>query len=136
MRIQHYLSLGCILTAACIGCSARGTPLSASVRSTNTIVTAGELANVRSEEHLLGALQVLRPWFFTVRASPPLVSVDSLPPGDMSLLRSISLSTVSEVRLLRRFTVRGRPLNGHSANAAARQDVILVLTRYAVPRAP
>lgn len=136
MRIRYYASLSCILTAACIGCSARGARLSAPVRSTNTIVTAGELAYARSEEHLLGALQVLRPWLFTVRASPPLVSVDSLPPGDMSLLRSIPVSTVSEIRLLRRFTVRGRPLIGHSANAAARQDVILVLTRFALPRAP
>jgi hypothetical protein len=81
-----------------------------------TVVTSEELARRGQEGTLMDALERLRPSMLRSRGTTPRVSVDGSPPADLSLLRTITSSTVREVRLQRASSHVGHAAiapNGH-----------------------
>lgn len=75
----------------------------------------------------MGALERLRPSMLGLSGRPPRVSLDGASPAELSLLRTISVSEVREVRLQ-----RASSSAGHSAIASNGDvvvgDVIVVTT--------
>ena len=118
------------LAAVVCGCSIRAaTPGSqaSSARAPSTLVTARELVRFSENGKLLEALERLRPHWFSSRGGTPLASVDGSPPNDVTMLLSIAIEEVREVRLERSvLSVGGSSL---AANGRAlRGDVIVVTT--------
>jgi hypothetical protein len=70
--------------------------------SPSSVVTWQAFGRIVRQGTLLEALERLRPSMLVARGGRlPLVSVDGAPPTDLSLLRTIPASVVSEVRLQR-----------------------------------
>jgi len=68
----------------------------------STVVAAEELARLAPQGSLMDALARVRPSFMLrSRGTTPLVSVDGSHPAELSLLRTIDVSVVREVRLQR-----------------------------------
>lgn len=115
-------SLGLATVGLCAACatpggSARRAPV-VPMRQAD-VATATELARDGTEDSLLAVLRRFRPLFLGSRGSRPLVSVDGLPLTELSVLESIRVSTVSEVRLVR------------APSAADCCRVVLLVTRRA-----
>ena len=121
-----------VLLAAILpaGCAMSTTPSarSHSAEVASSVVLAGELARFAHGMSLLTALEVARPWFLSVRGAVPTVSIDGSSAMELSWLRTISVTDVHEVRLIRAGRNLGRPAimpNGDVVDGA----VILVVTR-------
>jgi hypothetical protein len=90
------------LVAACATSHHRAVGAPATSESSLNVVTEAELVReVRGEETLLRALQRLRPLFLRQSRSVPLVSIDGSPPVELSVLETIRVAEVTEVRMLR-----------------------------------
>ena len=76
----------------------------------------------------MAALQVARPWFLFTRGAAPTVSIDGSPATDLSVLRTISVTDVHEVRLVRANRGGGRAAVLPNGDVII-SDVILVLTK-------
>ena len=103
-----------------IGDGNRGAP--------SNVLGSVELSRVTQGTTVLAALEQLRPWFLHARGSVPAASIDGSPPAELSLLKMISVSQVTEVRFLRATSNVGQRAvmpNGDIVTG----DVILVLTR-------
>lgn len=134
MRCMSRTAIGSIaagLLTACAHGAARSRATDTAGVSAATVVTAEELQRVGQGRSVFAALEQVRPWLLTARGGVPSVSVDGSSPTDVSLLRSMSVSDVCEVRLLRATSDAGRSAvlaNGDVRNTG---DIILVLTRPA-----
>src|SRR5262245_27702796 len=84
---------------ACASANTRGRSSSAE-GSSNTFVTSAELSRY-GQLSLAEALEALRPTLLRGRGVAPGVSVDGSPIADLTILRSIPTSHVTEVRLVR-----------------------------------
>ena len=94
-----------------------------------TVVTATELMRVGQGGSIFTALQYARPSFLAARGGVPLVSVDGSAATDASILRSMSVSDVQEVRLVRGTSGAGRPAALPNGDVVSGGDVIVVVTR-------
>ena len=94
-----------------------------------TVVTADELARVVGSGSILVALERVRPSMLAGRGgASPFVSIDGSPPGDFSLLRSVPVSSVRQVQLVRASSSVARPAVADNGDIVV-GDLILVLTR-------
>jgi hypothetical protein len=107
----------------------RAGPGDAGGSSAATVVTATELRRVGQGGSVFTALQYARPTFLAARGGVPLVSVDGSPATDVAILRSMSVTDVQEVRLVRGTSGAGRPAVRANGDVMSGGDVILVLTR-------
>jgi len=101
-------------------------PAPATTRSygAGAVVTRLELERAAQNRSLLAALEQLRPWFFTERAWTVVVLVNGSLLGDISVLRTISVTEVCEVRLQRGTSESGRSvIHGSVSNGT---DLIAV----------
>ena len=96
--------------------------------SASSLVTSEELARYASGANLFDALQRVRPTFLYPRGSRALVSIDGTAPSDLSVLSSIPVSTVAEVRFIRATSPAGQPTVLPNGDVVVR-DVLLVVTR-------
>lgn len=89
----------------CMGCATGGGPSRepwiAQPTSLVPSVTAAELSRNSREESLLAALRRYRPQFLMARGAVPMVTIDGSPLGELSILETLRVSAISEVRLLR-----------------------------------
>jgi hypothetical protein len=92
-------------------------------------LTISEMAHLNQSQSLLAALQQTRPSFLYGRGTVSVVSVDGLAPTDLSVLRSIPVSDVYEVRLERATSGAGRTAV-LASGAVVLTDVIVVVTRH------
>jgi hypothetical protein len=122
------LAIGVLAT----GCATHaGTP--SSHRSTigapaSTMVTAEELTRVTPQGSLMDVLARVRPSFtLRSRGTTPLVSVDGSPPTDLSVLQTIDVSVVREVRMQRASAAVGVAAIGPDGHVIV-GDVIVVTT--------
>jgi hypothetical protein len=69
--------------------------------SASTVLTSKDLGRLVRQGSVMDALERLRPFWLVSRGTTPLVSIDGSSPADVSLLRTIPVSVVREVRLLR-----------------------------------
>jgi hypothetical protein len=122
------MTVGCATQRATGSRLARGTDTA----SSNTVVTADELARLAPQGSLFEALERIRPVMLVARGAVPSVSVDGAPLTDLSILRTIPVSIVREVRL-RRLSSNV----GHAVISADGQvllgDVIVVTTSRGSP---
>ena len=115
------------LSTSCASNSGRHSSASeTSGAAPSAVITMAEMIRVASGQSVWTAVERARPWFLQGRGSVPRVSIDGSVPMELTVLRSIPVSEVHEVRLLR----------GGSGNSAILPngdvvvgDVILVLTR-------
>ena len=115
------------LSTSCASKSGRHSSASeTSGAAPSAVITMAEMIRVASGQSVWTAVERARPWFLQGRGSVPRVSIDGSVPMELTVLRSIPVSEVHEVRLLR----------GGSRNSAILPngdvvvgDVILVLTR-------
>jgi hypothetical protein len=130
------MRLGILSALVLAGAIAHGCTTPASRRQSSsfdlpstTVVTADELARVVGNGSLLTALERVRPSMLAARAGAnPFVSIDGSPPGDFSLLRSVPVSTVWQVQLMRASS-RMTPAAVADNGAIVVSDLILVVTR-------
>jgi hypothetical protein len=92
------------------------------------VVTTAELRRLDPGSTLLDALERERAEFLHPRGSVPTVSIDGSPPTELSVLQTIRVAEVKEVRLVRR-AGRSGPAAIRSDGAVVVGDVILVITR-------
>lgn len=95
--------------------------------SASDVITASELKHLDPGLSVLEAIEHARPWFLHSRGSVSTVSIDHSPPTESSVLRTLFVGDVKEIRLLRGTSSSGlvslRP-NG----TVAVGDVVLVVT--------
>src|SRR5689334_18821698 len=91
------------IAALSISCTPRsGRPSrAAETGAANNVLTAAEMVRVAGDQSLWTAIERLRPWFLQGRGSLPTVSVDGSPAMELSILRTIPVTSVQEVRLQR-----------------------------------
>ena len=94
----------------------------------STRVTAAELSRYAGGQSLLEALRRLRPTFLDSRGSHPMVTVDGSAAGDQSILSTIPVSHVFEVRLVKAGSPGSMPIVRPNGDVVV-GDLILVLTR-------
>jgi len=126
---QYCAALGVL--ALSLGCVAQLTPgrhEDAPSLSGNSLVTAAELTRYTPGTSLLDALQRLRPTILYSRGTSALVSIDGTAPTDQDVLRSIPVSTVAEVRLLRATSSVSRATVLTNGDVVV-GNVLLVITR-------
>ena len=99
--------------------------------SASTVVTVQELAGIIRQGSLMEALERLRPFMLISRGTTPWVSVDGAPPAELSLLRTIPVSEVREVRLLRSSSSVGHVIAAPNGDVIV-ADLIVVTTRLGV----
>lgn len=93
-----------------------------------TLLTDDDLRRYETRS-LLDALQSLRPYWLAGRSSPPSLMVDGAVSGDLTMLGQIPVSTVREVRLVRR-SGPGQTMSRLAPNGdVIVEDMIVVLTR-------
>jgi hypothetical protein len=123
---------GTCMAAGLVACATGSGPARRSGDATDTaasisVVTRDELVRFGEHRTLMDALERLRPSMLGLSGRPPRVSLDGSPPAELSLLRTISVSQVREVRLQ-----RASSSVGHSAiasnGAVVVGDVIVVTT--------
>lgn len=99
-------------------------PVTSPSYDAGAVVTRLELERVPQSGNLLAALEQLRPWFFTERAWTAVVLVNGSLLGDISVLRTIPVTDVCEVRLQRTTSEAGRSVVHGTASRGA--DLIAV----------
>ena len=87
------------------------------------VITTKELRRLDLDLSLMEAIEHARPWFLHPRGSVSTVSIDGLLPTESSVLRTMLVANVREVRL-----VHGGPAAILPDGTAAVGDVILVVT--------
>jgi hypothetical protein len=133
------LTVSRTMIAVVIGALSTGCTTHVARRSNGDLVTSGvsestvvgslELARTGQGLTVLAALERVRPWFLSARGGTPSVSVDGLPSTDVSLLATILVSDVYEVRLVRATAGAGRIAVLPNGDVRSGGDVITVLTR-------
>ena len=94
------------------------------------VVTAADLASGGDGRSVLGALQQARPSFVLGTCGrPPAVLIDERPVTDASILSTLSVSDICEIRLQRATTGAGHPLILSNGAISSGGDVLLVRTR-------
>jgi len=76
---------------------------------------------------LMDALERLRPYMLSSRGTTPSVSIDGAPAVELSLLRTIPVRVVRQVRLQRAASGTGRARITHNGDTVV-GDVIVVTT--------
>ena len=102
----------------------RAAPVTSRSSDAGAVVTRLELERVPQGGNLMAALEQLRPWFFTERAWTVVVMVNGSLLGDISVLRTIPVTDVCEVRLQRTTSEAGRSVIHGTASRGA--DLIAV----------
>jgi hypothetical protein len=98
--------------------------------SEGTVVAAQELERIVRQSSLMDALERLRPEWLTPRGgATPAVSVDGAPPAELSILRTISASTVREVRFERSSSSVGHAIVAPNGNVIV-GNLIVVTSRH------
>ena len=101
--------------------------------SSRQAVSAAELSREGRNDTVLAALRRVRPGFFMMRGSTSLaVSIDGGSPEDLSILETMRVSTIEDVRLERGATSVAPRIT--TSGAVIVGDVLLVRTRRATPR--
>lgn len=115
----------------CMGCATGGGPSREPriARPTSPVpsVTAAELSRNSRDESLLTALRRYRPQFLMSHGAAPMVTIDGSPLAELSLLETLRVSAISEVRLLRASTAVGYA--GIREGRVVIGDVLYVQTR-------
>ena len=116
-----------------IGCTVsqgkRVVPSPAStIASSALLISQAELLRVAAGDQLLSAIQRTRPSWLAGRNGLVSVSIDDAPPTDPTVLGSVSISQVLDVRLVRATQSVGRPVVTSRGNVVV-ADLILVRTR-------
>jgi hypothetical protein len=106
----------------------RPSPTWGTTSSSLVVISRQELLRAADSQSLMAAIRLTRPTWFTGRASGLGVSVNGSPMTDLSLLSSISVSDVAEVRLVRA-SQGGARARVTSNGDVVTSDLILVLTR-------
>jgi hypothetical protein len=124
--LMVWRAFGVVVGALALGCAS--TPVQRDneppIGSSSDLITAAELSRFTSGLTLIEVIEHARPWFLQSRGSNASVSVDGSPPTDSRILRTVPVSTVNEIRL-----VRGGATAIRSNGTIAAGDVILVVTR-------
>ena len=93
------------------------------------VVTRSELDRSAPSGTLMAALQKIRPWFLTGRGGTLLVSLEGSVLTDASVLRTISVPDVCEVRLVRGTSGAGRSVVLPNGSVSSGDDLIDVSLR-------
>lgn len=94
------------------------------------VVTAADLASGGDGRSVLGALQQARPSFVLgTSGRPPAVVVDESPVTDASILSTLSVSDICDIRLQRATSGAGRLVVLSNGAVSSGGDVLLVRTR-------
>jgi hypothetical protein len=91
------------------------------------VLTTVELRRLDQALSVMSALEHVRPMFLRSRGSVSTASIDGTPPTELSVLQTIRVADVREIRLVRRggsFPAAIRP-----SGTVVIADVILVVTR-------
>jgi hypothetical protein len=94
----------------------------------STRVTAEELSHYAQGHSLMEALRMLRPRFLSGRGELLMVSVDGAPASDQSILSTIRVSDVLEVRLVKAGSIESRATIRPNGEIVV-GDFLLVVTR-------
>ena len=140
-NLRAYLRRAAIIIAVvgsttdCATSAVRPSGQASSESSSSQAVSAADLSRDGGNDTVLAALRRVRPEFFRMRGSRSTslaVSIDGGPLTDLSILETMRVSTIEDVRLERdalsvapRITTSGDVVVG---------DVLLVRTRRATPR--
>ena len=90
------------LSTSCASTSSRHSGASeTSGAEPSTVITMAEMTRVASDQSVWTAIERARPWFLRGRGSVPTVSIDGSAAMELSVLRTIPVSHVHEVRLVR-----------------------------------
>ena len=93
------------------------------------VVTRSDLDRSAPSGNLMAALQKIRPWFLTGRGGTLLVSIEGSVLTDPSVLRTISVTDVCEVRLVRGTSGAGRSVVLPNGSVSSGDDLIDVSLR-------
>jgi hypothetical protein len=91
------------------------------------VITTAELRRLDQGMAVIDVVEHARPWFLHPRGSVSMVSIDNAPPADPSVLRSMTVGDVREIRLLHT-TGRSGPVAIRADGWMAVGDVVLVVT--------
>jgi hypothetical protein len=115
------LSMSCASNAARSRASQTGD-------ASNNLLTAAEMIRVAPDQSLWTAIERARPWFLQGRGSVATVSIDGSAGMELSVLRTIPVTDVQEVRLQRGVGNGGRSAVLPNGDVVV-GDMIIVLTR-------
>lgn len=101
LSLTLIVSLLASLVTACASHARHESVPTRNATGSNMLVTAQELGKILHPTSLLDALERVRPSMLRSRGRAPMVSIDGSPPAELALLRSISVSSVREVRMVR-----------------------------------
>ena len=122
-------ALAALLSVGCVNPSMySSTERTGASDERSTRVTAAELTRYAEGRSLMEALQRLRPGFLVARGARPLVSIDGASAGDQSVLSTIPVADVFEVRLVKAASLEARPSIRPNGDVVT-GDLLLVLTR-------
>lgn len=117
------------LSMSCASNPARASRAPQNSGAANNVLTAAEMIRVAPDQSLWTAIERARPvWLLPGRGSVATASVDGSPLMELSMLRTIPVSHVHEVRLQRGIDNGGRPAVLRNGEVVV-GDVIIVLTR-------
>jgi hypothetical protein len=138
-KVRTYLRRATIIIAVvgsttnCATTAVRPSGQASPEPSSSQAVSAAELSRDGQNDTVLAALRRVRPGFFMMRGSTSLaVSIDGGSPEDLSILETMRVSTIEDVRLERGATSVAPRIT--TSGAVIVGDVLLVRTRRATPR--
>ena len=105
-------------------------PQGAAIASEAPSVTAADLFADGWDATVLDALRRYRPLFLRSRGVVPMVTIDGAPPANLSILETLTVSAICDVRLLRASTSR-EFVALTSASGVVSGDVLYVRMRTA-----
>jgi hypothetical protein len=133
--VQNTIRLALLVTSVglCSACAQQAAQLRdvASVRdgaSGQDVITTSELAIAGDSRTVLAALQRVRPSFLGTRGRVPAVSIDENLVTDISILQTLSVLDVCEIRLQRATSGAGHSVI-LTSGVVSNGDVLLVRTR-------
>ena len=100
--------------------------------SSSDVITMAELRQLDPALSVMDAVAHARPWFLHPRGSASMVTIDHSPPTEPSILRTLSVADVKEIRLLRAATGTP-PIAIRADGMTSVADVILVITATGRP---
>ena len=121
------------VTTSCATAALRAAPDADHAESSSSdVITTADLKRLDRGQSVMDAVEHGWPWFLHSRGSVSMVSIDNSPPAEASVLRTITVDQVREIRLLR--------ASGRSGLAGIRADgsvvvgdVVLVVTARGRP---
>lgn len=124
-----FILLVAALSTSCASRSGRQSGGAETGRAAGSVVlTMAEMMRVAPGQTVWTAIERLRPGFLQGRGSVPTVSLDGAAAMELSVLRTIPVSEVREVRLLRGVASGSRAAVLPNGDVVV-GDVVLVLTR-------